>query len=36
MKMVFGIVIIVASVILLATLAPPFFTNYQFEDVLKT
>jgi hypothetical protein len=36
MKMVFGIVIIVASVILLATLAPPFFTNYQFEDVIKT
>lgn len=36
MKMVFGIVIIVASVILLATLAPPFFSNYQFEDALKT
>jgi hypothetical protein len=36
MKMVFGILIIVASVILLATLAPPFFSNYQFEDSLKT
>jgi hypothetical protein len=36
MKMVLGIVIIVASVILLATLAPPFFSNYQFEDALKT
>jgi hypothetical protein len=36
MKMVFGILIIVASVILLATLAPPFFSNYQFEDALKT
>jgi hypothetical protein len=36
MKMVFGIIIIVASVILLATLAPPFFSNYQFEDALKT
>jgi len=35
MKMVFGILIIVASVILLATLAPPFFSNYQFEDALK-
>jgi hypothetical protein len=34
--MVFGILIIVASVILLATLAPPFFSNYQFEDALKT
>jgi hypothetical protein len=36
MKMVFGILVIVASVILLATLAPPFFSNYQFEDALKT
>jgi hypothetical protein len=36
MKIVLGIVIIVASVILLATLAPPFFSNYQFEDALKT
>ena len=36
MKMVFGILIIVASVILIATLAPPFFSNYQFEDAFKT
>jgi hypothetical protein len=36
MKMVFGILVIVASVILLATLAHPFFSNYQFEDALKT
>ena len=36
MKMVFGIIVIVASVILLATLAPPFFSNYQFQDALKT
>lgn len=36
MKLVFGIVIIVAAVILIATLAPPYFSNYQFEDTLKT
>lgn len=36
MKMVFGLLIIVASVVLLATLAPPYFTNYQFQDALKT
>ncbi|MGH9503317.1 MAG: hypothetical protein ACRD20_10760 [Terriglobales bacterium] len=36
MKMVFGILIIVASVVLIASLAPPYFTNYQFEDALKT
>ena len=36
MKMVFGILIIVAAVILIASLAPPYFSNYQFEDVLKT
>lgn len=36
MKLVFGIFIMVAAVILIATLAPPYFTNYQFEDVLKT
>ena len=36
MKMVFGIVIIVGAVILIAALAPPYFSNYQFQDVLKT
>ena len=36
MKMVFGILIIVGAVILIATLAPPYFSNYQFEDALKT
>ena len=36
MKMVFGILIIVAAVILIATLAPPYFSNYQFQDALKT
>ena len=36
MKMVFGILIIVGSVILIATLAPPYFSNYEFQDALKT
>ena len=36
MKMVFGIVIIVGAVILIAALAPPYFSNYQFQDALKT
>ncbi|HEX3353167.1 MAG TPA: hypothetical protein VHS34_10130 [Terriglobales bacterium] len=36
MKIVFGIFIMVAAVILIATLAPPYFANYQFEDALKT
>ena len=25
-----------AAVILIATLAPPYFSNYQFQDALKT
>jgi hypothetical protein len=36
MKMVFGILIIVGAVILIAALAPPYFSNYQFQDALKT
>ena len=36
MKLIFGIFIMVAAVILIAMLAPPYFTNYQFEDALKT
>ena len=36
MKLVFGIIVIVASVYLLAMLAPPFFSNYQFEDAIRT
>ena len=36
MKMVFGILIIVGAVILIATLAPPYFSNYEFQDALKT
>src|SRR4030088_235089 len=36
MKLVFGILIIAAAVILIATLAPPYLSNYQFTDALKT
>jgi hypothetical protein len=36
MKMVLGIFVIVASVYLIAMLAPPFFSNYQFEDAIRT
>jgi len=36
MKLVFGILIMAAAVILIAMLAPPYFSNYQFEDALKT
>jgi hypothetical protein len=36
MKIIFGIFIMVAAVILIASLAPPYFSNYQFEDAIKT
>lgn len=36
LKMVSGIVVMVASVYLIAVLAPPFFSNYQFEDAIRT
>ena len=36
LKLVFGIFVMVASVYLLAELAPPFFSNYQFEDAIRT
>ena len=36
LKMVSGIVVMVASVYLVAVLAPPFFSNYQFEDAIRT
>src|SRR3984893_6035472 len=36
LKMVTGIVVMVASVYLIAVLAPPFFSNYQFEDAIRT
>ena len=36
MKLILGIFTIVAVVYLVAELAPPFFANYQFEDVIKT
>jgi hypothetical protein len=36
LKLVFGIFVVVASIYLIAELAPPFFSNYQFEDAIKT
>ena len=36
MKLILGIFTIVAVIYLVAELAPPFFANYQFEDVVKT
>lgn len=36
LKLVFGIFVMVASVYLIAVLAPPFFSNYQFEDAIRT
>jgi len=35
-KLVLGILAIVAAVYLCAELIPPFFSNYQFEDAIKT
>jgi hypothetical protein len=35
-KLVVGLLTIGAVVYLIAELAPPFFSNYQFEDVIKT
>ncbi len=35
-KLVIGIFAIVAAVYLIATLAPPYFSNYQFEDAIRT
>jgi hypothetical protein len=35
-KMVLGIVAIVAAVYLCATLIPPYFSNYEFEDAIKS
>ncbi len=34
-KLIFGIGLIVAVVVLCAELIPPFFSNYQFEDAIK-
>ena len=36
LKLVMGICIMVGSVYLIGVLAPPFFSNYQFEDSIKT
>jgi len=35
-KMIFGIAVIVASVYLGATLIPVYYSNYQFQDIIKT
>jgi hypothetical protein len=36
MKLAFGVAVIVAVVVLGATILPPFFNNYQFEDAIST
>jgi hypothetical protein len=36
LKLITGIFLIVAAVYLIAVLAPPYFSNYQFEDAIKT
>ena len=36
LKMIGGIFVMVAVIYLLAELAPPYFSNYQFEDAIKT
>jgi hypothetical protein len=36
MKMVFGIIVIVAAVYLGAELVPPYYGNYEFTDFVKT
>jgi hypothetical protein len=36
MKMVFGIIVIVAAVYLGAELVPPYYGNYEFTDFIKT
>jgi hypothetical protein len=36
MKLIFGVVVIVLAVYLGAELIPPYFSNYQFEDAIKT
>ena len=34
-KMVLGILVMVATVYLIAELAPPYFANYQFQDAIR-
>jgi len=36
MKMIFGIFVIVAALYLGVVLIPPYMSNYQFEDVVKS
>ena len=35
-KLILGILVIIAAVYVCAELIPPFFSNYQFEDAIKT
>ena len=35
-KLVLGIGVIVAAIVLGASIIPPYFTNYQFEDAINT
>ncbi|MGA9800449.1 MAG: hypothetical protein WBQ68_15665 [Terriglobales bacterium] len=35
-KLVFGIFVMVAAIYLIVVLAPPYFSNYQFQDALRT
>jgi hypothetical protein len=35
-KLIFGIFVIVAAIFLGAELVPPYFSNYQFEDGIKS
>jgi hypothetical protein len=35
-KLIFGIFVIVAAIFLAAELIPPYFSNYQFEDGIKS
>lgn len=36
LKLIVGVVVIVAAVYVGAELIPPYFANYQFEDVVET
>jgi hypothetical protein len=36
MKLIFGVGLIVVVVYVCAELIPPFFSNYEFEDVIKS
>ena len=35
-KLIFGVLVIVAAIYLGVTLIPPYYENYQFQDFVKT